>query len=119
MYSPKHRFYNITEEQPFSFIAAMIRLGHKYNFTRLRDDAIARLSSDCPTTLREWDSGGLDYYSRIECYPKLSVDVLNLAQEHRLFCILPCVYFTMCDASQTLVSRCHSGYSYEALTGPC
>ena len=36
-------------------MAALLRLGHKYDFARFRDDALSRLKSAFPTTLEGWD----------------------------------------------------------------
>ncbi|CAA7266067.1 unnamed protein product [Cyclocybe aegerita] len=78
-------------ENPISFpiVAAMIRLGHKYQLDYLRDMAVNILKSEYPSTLELWDEG-FDRISRT-CDDSYA-DIVSLASEFSLNTIRPCVY---------------------------
>ena len=82
----------------------MIRLGHKYGCIQLRDDAMNHLITDCPRTLHEWDLGGDDYFNLIKPQSGMMLGTLALAQEQRLFSILPVTYYNLCSGPFVLVS---------------
>ena len=80
----------------------MLRLGSKYDFEHLREEALFRLCAEFPTTLRGWDK------SRRSCKyiterPGLLFDVINLALEQGLVSILPMAYLC-CIENGTIVS---------------
>jgi hypothetical protein len=84
--------YDLHQIQPFPLLAAMIRLGHKYEALHIRDAAVASLQAEYPQNLTDWSEG--DSYCRIADTfgPGLEFDVFNLAQEHRLLTVLPSMY---------------------------
>ncbi|RDB15227.1 hypothetical protein Hypma_004726 [Hypsizygus marmoreus] len=90
-------FYNSFERQPVPILAAMIRLGHKYNITKLRDDALSRLKHEYPSTLETWTAGLCAGFTRIELDTgdASELDLLLLAREYRLQTILPALYFNL------------------------
>ena len=88
------RAYNSQQPQPFAVLAAMIRLGHKYEAIHIRDGALAALQAEYPQDLDKWAEVGNDF-SLIESYPGLSYDILNFAHELRLFSVLPTVYLAI------------------------
>lgn len=77
-------------------MAALLRLGHKYDFARFRDDALSRLTSAFPTTLGGWDEQC--HHSQnphnLPCAEGRNpiITALNLALELRLHTILPSIY---------------------------
>ncbi|KAF8216779.1 hypothetical protein K438DRAFT_2007552 [Mycena galopus ATCC 62051] len=79
---------------PLPVIAALIRLGRKYDFKNLFDSALARLTSEYPTTLQEYDAlpDGIGFTS-VEEYPGLDLDIISLATEHSISSILPYAYY--------------------------
>ena len=82
----------------------MLRLGSKYDFEMLRNEALFRLRAEFPTTLEGWDElpGG---YTYIERRPGLLADIVNLSLEQGLLSILPHAYFwCIGDDNQDIVS---------------
>jgi hypothetical protein len=75
----------------------MIRLGHKYEAIHIRDGALSALHTEFPKDVDKWLEAGDDFYL-IENYPGLLIDILNFAQELRLFSIVPAVYLAICNA---------------------
>ncbi|KAJ6551381.1 hypothetical protein B0H19DRAFT_1236564 [Mycena capillaripes] len=88
------------KELHLSFIAALVRLGRKYEFRNLLAVAVQRLTHENPTTLQEYESmiqtedDQLGYLPT-QIVPSTSIifDVLTLARENNLFAVLPCAYF--------------------------
>jgi len=87
-----------TEEKlSFPFIAAIVRLGRKYDFKNLLAAAVQRLTYENPTTLDEYEKltseDTISWSStRIHHYRGISFDVITLARENGLFTVLPCAY---------------------------
>ncbi|KAF8216778.1 hypothetical protein K438DRAFT_1797818 [Mycena galopus ATCC 62051] len=77
---------------PLPVIAALIRLGRKYDFNNLFDSAVARLTSEYPTTLQEFDASADDFVS-VEEYSGFEFDMISLATEHNILSILPVAYY--------------------------
>ncbi|KAJ7620546.1 hypothetical protein DFH06DRAFT_1234189 [Mycena polygramma] len=81
----------------FPFIAAIVRMGRKYDFESLFAAAAQRLAYEYPTTLEDYQTltsaNNVDYSStRIDHYPGMSLDLIPLAREHGLYSVLPCAY---------------------------
>ncbi|KAJ7928422.1 hypothetical protein B0H13DRAFT_982159 [Mycena leptocephala] len=93
---------------PLPIVAALIRLGRKYNFQRLLDSAVERLTFENPSTLEEFDALnseplGMTYGpSRIVSYPGLLFDVLTLGRENDILSILPCAYYRLLEGDYSL-----------------
>ncbi|KAJ6593488.1 hypothetical protein B0H19DRAFT_919873 [Mycena capillaripes] len=91
---------------PFPVVAALIRLGRKYDFHDLFDTAVERLKFENPTTLKEYDAllvPGTSHYkpTRILHYPGVLFDMLTVARENNIRSVLPCAYYRACsDFSQ-------------------
>ncbi|KAK7025085.1 BTB domain-containing protein [Favolaschia claudopus] len=79
---------------PFSAVAALVRLGRKYEFQDLHDSAVGRLTARFPTTLEGYDAlkAFPDRWSTIDWYSGLIFDAISLATENNLFAVLPCAY---------------------------
>ncbi|KAF7326844.1 BTB domain-containing protein [Mycena venus] len=80
-----------------SFVAAIVRMGPKYEFKELLAAALQRLTDENPTTLDEYENltneDGISYTStRIIHYRNMSFDVITLARENGLLTVLPCAY---------------------------
>jgi hypothetical protein len=73
-------------------IAAIIRLGRKYEFTALHVTALRRLQTLFPKVFTpEWLRGD-PYFT-----PELSFDFVNLAEKHSINSILPAAYLQVCN----------------------
>ena len=57
----------------------MLRLGSKYDFQHLRNEALFRLRSEFPTTLEDWDELPAGDFTLIAERPGVLADVTNLA----------------------------------------
>ncbi|KAJ7240835.1 hypothetical protein B0H12DRAFT_1134223 [Mycena haematopus] len=82
---------------PLSSIAALIRLGRKYDFQNLLHSAVGRLTFENPSTLEEYDARLVDgkryVATRIVAYPGLLYDMLTVARENGILSALPCAYY--------------------------
>ncbi|KAJ7682913.1 hypothetical protein B0H17DRAFT_1333540 [Mycena rosella] len=84
----------------FEFIAAVVRLGRKYDFKDLFAAAVERLTHENPTTLEAYDQlisiDGPDSFiykpTQILAHSSLVFDTITLARENQLFAVLPCAY---------------------------
>ncbi|KAF7370411.1 BTB domain-containing protein [Mycena sanguinolenta] len=83
---------------PLAAIGALIRLGRKYDFEELVQLAAARITSETPTTLKEYDTFEPDYQA-IVYYPGLEFDIVTLASENNLLSILPFTYYDIVRAN--------------------
>ncbi|KAF7377619.1 BTB domain-containing protein [Mycena sanguinolenta] len=84
----------------FPFIAAMVRMGRKYDFNNLLEAAVLRLQEEHPVTLEKHETflqraiAETRYIPRtIVDQPGLVFDMLTLARENNLFTMLPSAYF--------------------------
>ncbi|KAF7370392.1 BTB domain-containing protein [Mycena sanguinolenta] len=68
-------------------ISALLRLGRKYEFKDLFDSAVARLTSEFPTTVEEYDASGK--FKTIEWYDGVHFDIIALATENNILSVLP------------------------------
>ncbi|KAJ3548712.1 hypothetical protein NMY22_g1152 [Coprinellus aureogranulatus] len=84
--------YNPREAIEFNVLAAMIRMGRKYEIDYLRDEALVRLTMEFPTTLAEWDKLP-HYYTQIVHQNGILFDIINLAQQSDIKSILPAAYY--------------------------
>jgi hypothetical protein len=84
------------ESLPFPFIAAIVRLGRKYEFRNLLAAAVQRLTHENPTTLEAYTrliASRMSYKAtKIEHDPALIFDTIALARENDLSAVLPCAY---------------------------
>lgn len=91
-----HLYYPYIMHDPqktlsFASIAAMIRLGRKYGFTRLQANALRRLQTLFPKTL---STDGLRGHPQFTA--EFLLDVINLAEENSIKSILPAAYLQLC-----------------------
>ncbi|KAF8187608.1 hypothetical protein K438DRAFT_1972748 [Mycena galopus ATCC 62051] len=87
------RNFYIEREKPFPLVAAMLRIGKKYDFAELRKDAVMRLEASFPPTLAGFKSRA--NRSRIVQYPWLVCDVINLAGKTGILSIYPPPLFSL------------------------
>ncbi|KAJ7741499.1 hypothetical protein B0H14DRAFT_2478393 [Mycena olivaceomarginata] len=83
---------------PLPCIAALIRLGRKYDFRNILHSAVERLTFENPSTLDAYDVrmafDGKNYIStRIVGYPGVLYDMLTVARENNILSALPCAYY--------------------------
>ncbi|KAJ3528880.1 hypothetical protein NMY22_g9225 [Coprinellus aureogranulatus] len=95
----------------FLVVAAMMRLGKKYEIDHLREQALARLKREFPCTLaeyneldtRDWTHFLFPYDETYDTGHKMKLSMVNLAHECNLNTILPALYFTfICSNIATL-----------------
>ncbi|KAJ7645667.1 hypothetical protein DFH06DRAFT_1476892 [Mycena polygramma] len=112
LYDP---LFDSAEQLTFPVVAAIVRLGRKYDFDRLLTAAVARLTATFPRTLTE---RGSNRYSpapgrRIVYDPALLFDTINLAIRNGLPALLPTLYFDVLliseetDVLQTVLTGLH------------
>lgn len=95
--------HNMRQALPFPVIAALLRLGKKYEFEHLRDVALLRLTSEFPTKLEEWDAL-TDRFTHIVDRKGLLFDVISLAIECGVQSILPTAYLLAADNVFSILS---------------
>ncbi|KAJ7821098.1 hypothetical protein B0H14DRAFT_2832124 [Mycena olivaceomarginata] len=94
LYTP---IFLLQKALPFAVVAALIRLGRKYDFRDLLDTAVERLMFENPTALESYDALLTvdDTYqtTRILDQPSILYDMLTLARENNIQSALPCAYY--------------------------
>ncbi|KAF8216731.1 hypothetical protein K438DRAFT_1953637 [Mycena galopus ATCC 62051] len=84
---------------PLPAVGALIRLGRKYDFKDLFDSAVARLMSEFPTTLEEYDTLP-DMLKTITPYWGVDLDIIAMASENNISLALPSAYWrVVCGSS--------------------
>ncbi|KAJ3528886.1 hypothetical protein NMY22_g9230 [Coprinellus aureogranulatus] len=108
----------------FSSLAAMIRIGKKYEIHYLRDEGLARLKREFPATLQVYDrkpNGWANFAFRSAAYGNISTidalfHIINLAHECRIQTILPALYLLASShALDTLIYSAKVPISKDAL----
>jgi hypothetical protein len=83
-------------DNPAAVVAALIRLGRKYDFRDVLDSAVERITFENPKTLEEFDAlcvEGKYKSTRIVPQPGLVFDILKLARENDIVSALPVAYY--------------------------
>ncbi|EDR12744.1 uncharacterized protein LACBIDRAFT_323434 [Laccaria bicolor S238N-H82] len=75
----------------FRLLAAMLRLGDKYNGHNVREEALKFLRYEFPQNLEDWMGV---WGTKVFPYPESEFDFINLAQEVDLHSVLPAMYYT-------------------------
>ncbi|KAJ7185850.1 hypothetical protein C8R46DRAFT_881156 [Mycena filopes] len=89
--------------RPFPVVAAMLRLGKKYEMQGPKEDALKRIHFEFPKTLKEFDSDKC-HWSMITHENDLDVHLLNLLYECGVYSAIPTLGLACLD-SQTLVRK--------------
>jgi len=77
----------------FPIIAALVRLGRKYDFRKLLDAAVEVVMAETPTTLEEYLAKIPHVFKSIIGYRGLDYDILDLATKNNIRSALPCAYY--------------------------
>lgn len=92
-------YTNVRQALPFSVIAAMIRMGKKYEIHYLRDEGLVRLKLEFPEKLNDFDKTPKSFpRTHIKCVSadeqaNMEIEAINLAHECGIQTILPALYF--------------------------
>ncbi|KDQ56535.1 hypothetical protein JAAARDRAFT_58838 [Jaapia argillacea MUCL 33604] len=89
------RYFRDQGFQPIVVIGAILRLGMKYNITHFVEDATARLQSEFPHSLGEYEKLP-DGWVAIEEAPGNLLDVIALAWETKMLSTLPVAFYCFC-----------------------
>ncbi|KAJ7449095.1 hypothetical protein B0H11DRAFT_2079552 [Mycena galericulata] len=87
-------------KRPFPVLAAMLRLGRKYDIRKAKDDALERIHSEFPNDFKEWESTPSDFV-HIDNERGILIDLLNLCYECGIYSSIPSLAFS-CLYSHTL-----------------
>ncbi|KAJ7620602.1 hypothetical protein DFH06DRAFT_1285706 [Mycena polygramma] len=98
-----HALYNqllfSDEKLPLPFIAAIVRMGRKYDFQNLLDAAVQRLTHENPMTLDGYEltiqivqKKQQHVPTKITASRNFAFKMVTLARENNLFAMLPCAY---------------------------
>ncbi|KII87445.1 hypothetical protein PLICRDRAFT_142726, partial [Plicaturopsis crispa FD-325 SS-3] len=87
------KFFDLREPQPFPVIAAMLRLGKKYELEYFYTEALSRVASECPTSLERWDAGSDELITNDDD-GGLYFDMANLLRETDTISALPVTLYT-------------------------
>jgi hypothetical protein len=100
-------FYNGRNYSPhklpetFAVVAAFLRLGKKYEITKLYEEALSRLCNDYPPNLAQWERRERNGAS-IKYYAGVHFDVVNLAREIDIPSLLPTAFYYICASPHPL-----------------
>ncbi|KAF7315167.1 BTB domain-containing protein [Mycena indigotica] len=85
----------LQSQHEFAFVAALIRMGRKYDFQNLWNAGLGILEAAIPTTLAQYDAlRDVNYRVKgIVKYPALFIDILSLLRENNIMTLLPCAYY--------------------------
>ncbi|KAJ7043744.1 hypothetical protein C8F04DRAFT_1229225 [Mycena alexandri] len=83
----------------FDVVAALIRLGRKYEFRALLNSAVQRITFENPTTLKEYDAREPSFPGNFIGYRGIEYDMLALARENNIMTALPCAYYRVLRCS--------------------
>ncbi|KAJ7502960.1 hypothetical protein B0H11DRAFT_612659 [Mycena galericulata] len=78
---------------PFPVVAALIRLGRKYDFREVLNKTVERITYENPTTLEKYDALKRNDTRTIGYYDGIFFDMLTLARENNILAALPCAYY--------------------------
>lgn len=87
-------------------VAAILRLGQKYDFSVFRKDCLRRLKMEFPTTLLDFDNKLEDGWTLIEEEDDMLFPLLSLAKEIDLHSILPSAYYQIITDSYYMSRVC-------------
>ncbi|RDX50843.1 hypothetical protein OH76DRAFT_1402057 [Lentinus brumalis] len=90
------------DSQPFSVLAAWVRIGTKYDMGKLVDHAIGQLQSLFPACLPEWDDRG-NPESRHGFAGANAIEALNLFQATKRFEMVPAAVYRCCQLAPAVV----------------
>ncbi|KAJ6589851.1 hypothetical protein DFH09DRAFT_217605 [Mycena vulgaris] len=94
LYNPTFLFKKVL---PFRVVAALIRMGRKYEFRDILDSAVDRITFENPSTIGEYealkDRNGQYAPTRFLGDRSVIFDILTLARENNIQSALPCAYF--------------------------
>ncbi|KAJ6581624.1 hypothetical protein B0H19DRAFT_1116050 [Mycena capillaripes] len=88
LYDPTLLFQNTLS---FPVVAALIRLGRKYDFRKLLDAAVELVMCENPATLEGYQAP--NRAKSIIYYPGIEFDMLALVRENNIQSALPCAYY--------------------------
>ncbi|KAJ7449092.1 hypothetical protein B0H11DRAFT_2079537 [Mycena galericulata] len=96
-------------KRPFPVLAAMLRLGRKYDIPKAKDDALERIHSEFPNDFKEWESMP-DAFVQIDHDPAICIDLLNLCYECGIYSSIPtlafsCLYLHKLEKTLTGINR--------------
>ncbi|KAJ7432174.1 hypothetical protein B0H11DRAFT_2127279 [Mycena galericulata] len=80
-------------KQSFPVIAAMLRLGRKYDIRKAKNDALERIHFEFPNDFKEWESTPEDLV-QIDNDPAIWIDLLNLCYECGIYSSIPILAFS-------------------------
>ncbi|KAF7351396.1 hypothetical protein MSAN_01571300 [Mycena sanguinolenta] len=83
--------FKATPSRPFAVVAAMLRLGKKYDIPEARDDALARLQYEFPTHLDAYTRAEYRGLTKIDPRKGIHVDLLNLCYDCSVYSCIPTV----------------------------
>jgi len=94
-----HRFFPLFKAVSIEQVAAMLRLGTKYEIGHFRTQALEILHYEHPTTLKDFDKSCQSDNGRLTYVPTTSTQILNLALEFSLETVFPSAYFIKLEES--------------------
>ncbi|GBE82858.1 hypothetical protein SCP_0412450 [Sparassis crispa] len=81
----------------FSMVLSLIRLGHKYEMTTLRDGALERLKTCFPADFEEWCELDEDGSAYVTMKPEDAIAAVNLAHLTQTDSVLPSALYGCCS----------------------
>ncbi|KAJ7759194.1 hypothetical protein B0H16DRAFT_1689134 [Mycena metata] len=82
-----------TRDVPFATVAALIRLGRKYEFQTLLESALELVTGDYPATLEEFMVLPNADRNRVISYNGIGFEMVTLLRENNIMTALPAAYF--------------------------
>ncbi|KAJ7735755.1 hypothetical protein B0H16DRAFT_1764886 [Mycena metata] len=92
--------FQTSASRPLGVVAAMLRLGLKYDIPESRKEALERLHYEFPATLDAWEK--VDQLSKIQDQKGIHVDLLNLVLQCGVHSCVPALGFACLNEFYTL-----------------
>ncbi|KAF6759164.1 hypothetical protein DFP72DRAFT_885839 [Ephemerocybe angulata] len=86
---------------PMAVVAAMVRMGRKYDIEHIKNEGLNHLKKTFPAELSSWDHNYENAPPSIKCKPgqgdlEIALEAIKLAHECDVKTILPACYLTVC-----------------------
>ncbi|KAH9922100.1 uncharacterized protein B0H18DRAFT_1212765 [Fomitopsis serialis] len=92
------RFYRHDEQLPFTVVASIVRLAHKYGMEHLRDDALERMKSCFSDDLDVWSEADVGMGSASMSYVDTdAIAAVSIARLTDTYSMLPSALYTCCQ----------------------
>lgn len=104
------RAHDMRKQMPIDLLAAILRLGKKYEIDYLRDEGLKRLRLDFPKTLEQWNTSSQAYFHIFD--DGEDYNIVQLCDELSISSCLPSAYMLFVTGCTLASSRSYPTVIY-------